>query len=109
MGETFHGAEGFKQYMQNWIDAFSDASTEITAIHAGDDFAVVEFTVRGTHDGTLRSPAGEVPPTGRVTENRFCEVLHIENGKISRSRTYLDMATMMAQLGLMPAPEGAAG
>ncbi len=108
-GETFHGAEGFEQYMQNWIDAFSDASTEITAIHAGDDFAVVEFTGRGTHDGTLRSPAGEMPPTGRVTENRFCEVLHIENGKISRSRTYLDMATMMAQLGLIPAPEGAAG
>ena len=48
-------------------------------------------------------------PTGRGTENRFCEVLHIENRRISRSRTYLDLATMMAQLGLMPAPEGAAG
>ena len=108
-GETFHGPEGYKAYMQNWIDAFSDASTEVTAIHAGDDFTVVEFTGRGTHDGTLKSPAGDVPATGRTVENRFCEVFSIEDGKISRSRTYLDMATMMSQLGLMPAPEGAAG
>ena len=95
--------------MQNWIDAFSDASTEFTAIHAGDDFAVVEFTGRGTHYGTLRSPAGEVPPTGRVTENRLCEVVRIENGKVSRSRIYLDLATMLTQLSVMPAPEGTAG
>ena len=108
-GETFHGREGYKRYMQNWIDAFSDASTEVTAIHAGDDFAVVEFTGRGTHDGTLRSPSGDVAPTGRTVENRFCEVLRIEDGKILGSRTYLDLATMLTQLGLMPAPEGATG
>lgn len=108
-GETFLGPRGYKQYMQNWIDAFSDASTEVTAVYAGDDFAVVEFTGRGTHDGVLRSPGGDVPPTGRTVENRFCDVLRIENGKISRSRTYFDVATMLAQLGLMPTPEGAAG
>lgn len=108
-GETFHGPEGYRQYMMGLIYAFSDASTEITDVNAGEDFAVVEFVGRGTHDGTLRSPAGEVPPTGRSTEIRFCEVLRLENGKISRSRTYLDLATMMTQLGVMPAPEGAAG
>ena len=108
-GETFHGREGYKRYMQNWIDAFSDASTEVTAIHAGDDFAVVEFTGRGTHDGTLSSPSGDVAPTCRTVKNRFCEVLRIEDGKILGSRTYLDLATMMTQLGLMPAPEGATG
>ena len=106
-GETFRGPEGYRHYMQNWIDAYSDASSEVTAIHAGEDFAVVEFTGRGTHDGTLKSPAGEIPPTGRFVENRFCEVAHIKDGKISSSRTYLDVAGMMAQLGLMPAPEGA--
>ena len=108
-GETFRGPEGYKQYMQNWVDAFSNAGTGVAAIHADGDFAVVEYKGRGTHDGMPRSPAGDVPPTGRVTENRFCEVLHIEDGRISRSRTYLDLATMMSQLGLMPAREGAAG
>lgn len=108
-GEVFRGPEGYRRYMQGWIDGFPDASTEITAVHAGEDFAVVEFVGRGTHDGTLRSAAGDVPPTGRGSENRFCEVVQIRDGKISSARTYLDMATMMAQLGLMPAPEGAAG
>ena len=69
MGETFRGPEGYRRYMQSWLDAFSDASTEVTAIHAGDDFAVVEFTGRGTHDSTSRGPAGRgrrVTPRKRV-------------------------------------------
>ena len=108
-GETFRGPQGYEQYMRGWAEAFSDARTEITNVLAGDDFAVVEFVGRGTHDGALRGPAGEIPPTGRSVEVRFCEVHQIEDGKISRSRTYFDVTTMMAQLGLMPAPEVAAG
>jgi steroid delta-isomerase-like uncharacterized protein len=104
-GETFRGPEGFRQYMQGWASAFSDASTEITNLSAGDDFAVVEFVGQGTHDGPLKGPAGEIPPTGRRVEIRFCEVHEIWDGKIVRSRTYFDLATMMGQLGLMSAPE----
>ena len=54
-GETFHGPEGYKRYMQGWTAAFSDASTEITAVRAGEDFAIVEFIGRGTHDGPMSS------------------------------------------------------
>jgi hypothetical protein len=36
-------------------------------------------------------------------------VHEIRDGKIVRSRTYFDLATMIGQLGLMPAPEQAAG
>lgn len=106
-GETLRGPEGYKQYMQNWLDAFSDASTEITAVHAGEDSAVVEFIGRGTHDGPLRSPGGEVPPTGRSVETRFCEVFDMRDGRITGARSYFDMTGMMVQLGLIPAPEGA--
>ena len=87
--------------------AFSDASTEITAVHAGEDFTIVEFIGRGTHDGPMIRPGGVVPPPGRSLETRFCEVLDIRDGKITGARSYFDLAGMMVQLGLMPAPERA--
>lgn len=108
-GETLRGPEGVRQFMQGWVDAFSDGKTEIENLYAGEDFAVVEFTGRGTHDGVLRGPAGEIPPTQRSVEMLFCEVYRIQNGTVVRGRTYFDAATMMGQLGVLPAPEQAAG
>lgn len=63
-GDTFHGPEGYKRYMQGWTVAFSDASTESTAVHAGEDFTIVEFIGRGTHDGPMSSPGGSSPAHG---------------------------------------------
>jgi ketosteroid isomerase-like protein len=96
-----------RQFERGWVDAFSDAETEIVNLHGEDDFAVVEFVARGTHDGPLASPGGEIPSTGRRIETRFCEVYEIQDGKLVRGRIYFDLATIMGQLGLMPAPEEA--
>lgn len=106
-GETFHGPEGWKQFELGWANAFPDAATEITGLYTGEDFAVIEFVGRGTHEGVLKSPAGEIPATGRRIEVSFCEVYRIRDGKLAGGAIYFDLVTMMAQLGLMPAPEGA--
>lgn len=106
-GEIFHGPDGMRQFERGWIEAFSDASTEIITLHGGDDFAVVEFIGRGTHDGPLAGPGGEIPPTGRRLETRFCEVFEARDGRLVRARIYFDLATVLGQLGLMPAPEAA--
>lgn len=106
-GETLHGREALKQFQQGWAGAFPDSRTEVTGVYAGEDFAVVEFVGRGTHEGPLKSPAGEIPATNRSVEVRFCEVYRIRDGKISSGHTYFDLATMMAQLGLMPEQAGA--
>lgn len=106
-GETFRGPEGMKRFERGWIEAFSDAETEIVSLHGGDDFAVVEFIGRGTHDGPLASPGGELPPTGRRIETHFCEVFEVRDGRLVRGRIYFDLVTLMGQLGLMPAPEAA--
>lgn len=105
--ETFWGAEGSKRYLRTWADAFPDTRTEITGVYAGDGSVGVEYTGRGTHEGTLRSSAGDIPPTGRLVEMRFCDVHQVRDGKIYRSYSYFDLADMLIQLGLMPALEGA--
>ena len=35
----------------------------------------------------------------------FCDVHRVRDGKISRTRSYFDVAGMLVRLGLMPAPE----
>jgi steroid delta-isomerase-like uncharacterized protein len=98
-GETFRGHEGFRQFMEGWSDAFPDGRAEDTNVYVGEDFAVTEFVGRGTHTGTLRTPAGEIPPTERSVEWPLCEVYQIRDGKIVRGRTYFDAATLMDQMG----------
>src|SRR5215204_3153310 len=52
-----------------------------------------------TRGGTLRTAAGEIPPTERSVEWSLCEVYQIRDGKIVRGRTYFDVATLMDELG----------
>jgi predicted ester cyclase len=103
-GQTFRGHEGFREFMQGWADAFPDGRTEDTTAYAGEEFGVTEFIGRGTHDGPLRSPAGEIPPTGRSVEFRLCEVYEFRDGKIVSGHTHFDSLGLMTQLGVVPAP-----
>ena len=105
---TLRGPEGFKEGMRAWIRACSDAIVEVVEMFAGEgDTVTTEFVGRGTHDGPMASPRGEIPPTGRSLELRFCELYRMRDGKIASARLYYDAATLLGQLGLMPQPEGA--
>jgi predicted ester cyclase len=104
-GEVFRGHEGFMRFMQGWADAFPDGRAEDSHVYVGEDFAVTEFVGRGTHEGPLRSPGGEISPTGRSVEFELCEVYQIRNGRIHSARTYFDAADLMRQLGALSEPE----
>lgn len=94
-GEIFQGPAGFRHYLQTWDRAFPDARLEITNIVAGEHGAAVEFTGSGTNTGPLMTPIGEIPPTGRRAEQRFCDLYQIRDGKIARARTYFDIASLL--------------
>lgn len=94
-GERYEGPAGFRQYLQTWASAFPDARLEITNIVAGEHGAAVEFTGKGTNTGPLMTPIGEIPPTGRRGEQRFCDVYEITDGKISGVRTYFDVVSLL--------------
>jgi ketosteroid isomerase-like protein len=103
-GQTFRGHEGMREFMQGWVDALPDSTTEDTTAYAGEEFGVTEFTGRGTHDGPLVSPAGEIPPTGRSVEFKLCEVYRFRDGKIVSGHTHFDSLGLKAQLGVVPPP-----
>lgn len=102
-GRMLHGPEGYKQTALFFADAFPDSTVEITDVFATEDQSVIEFTGRGTNTGPLHMPMGDIPPTGKYSEVRFCSVNRAESGKIVSIHNYYDVMTMLQQLGLIPA------
>ena len=95
---------GLRDYFSNWMTGFPDGQIEIVNLVASADRVVAEFIGRGTNTGKLFGPTGELPPTQRRVEMRFCEIYDLRDGKVAGARTYYDSATMMRQLELLVAP-----
>ena len=105
---SFRGPDGVREFSQMWADAFPDGRVEIINLIASGDHVVVEFTGRGTQTGTLSSPAGEIPATGRAVTLEFCDVHEIRDGRVRGTRSYFDNVSLLTQLGVMPAATAAA-
>jgi steroid delta-isomerase-like uncharacterized protein len=102
-GMVLHGPQGYGQFLMGWATAFPDAHADVANISAGDDHAVVEFRGHGTHTGPLVSPSGEIAPTGKQFDLRFCQLFRVRNSKVVSIVTYYDMMGYLQQLGLIPA------
>src|SRR3954470_1718957 len=61
-GEVYDGDAEVRRYFAETRRAFPDQRNELIALHHGDDAIVVEFWLRGTHEGELRG----IPPTGKA-------------------------------------------
>lgn len=85
---------------KGWAAAFSDSNATIEEAHVSGNTVILEVTLRGTHTGTLRTPGGDIPPTGRQVEIRSCQIVQVADGKAKRVRHYFDMATILSQLGI---------
>ena len=94
-------------FFGSWFDAFPDAHVEVQAVHFAGDVAVEEGTFTGTQNGILRSPMGDIAPTGRRVEVDYIHVLRFRDGKHVAFNLVFDRLAMLEQLGLVPAPAAA--
>ncbi len=102
LGLRFEGREGLMQWLDGFLTAMPDSSTEVTRVVDGGEWIATEHTGRGTHTGPLVTPAGEIPATGRSVELLFGEFFGIRDGRISHLRAYWDSASLLRQLGVIP-------
>jgi predicted ester cyclase len=102
-GIKVQGAQAVKEYNQNWIRAFPDARVENKKLIAQGNTVVVEGVFTGTHAGPLKTPMGEVPPTGRKVKGDFIQVFEIDRGLVKRDYLVYDQVDLMTQLGMAPA------
>jgi steroid delta-isomerase-like uncharacterized protein len=79
-----------------WKQAFPDAHGTITTKIVDGNTGAAEIVWRGTNRGSLMGH----PPTNKAVTVRAVLVLETQGGKITRSSHYIDVAGMMAQLGM---------
>ena len=97
-GEIHDGAEAVDRYFKETRAAFPDQRNELIAMHHADDAVLVEFWLRGTHEGELRG----IPPTHKPFECRCLAIFGFEGEGLVCERVYFDTATILGQLGLLP-------
>ena len=98
------GPQAVKEYNQSFINAFPDARVEAKHIFTQGNHVTVEGVFTGTHNGTLKTPMGDIPATGRKVKAEFIQVFDIDRGLVKRDNLIYDQVQFMTQLGLSPAP-----
>jgi steroid delta-isomerase-like uncharacterized protein len=93
-GDVYDGEEAVYGYFRETRAAFPDQRNEPIAFHHSDDAVIVEFLLRGTHEGELRG----MPPTGRSFELRSIALFLFEEDRLVCERVYFDRATVFEQL-----------
>jgi steroid delta-isomerase-like uncharacterized protein len=96
-GEVYDGADEVNRYYQETRAAFPDQRNELIAMYHSDDAVIIEFWLRGTHQGELRG----MPPTGKSFECKVVAFFLFEEERLVCERVYFDAATILTQLGLV--------
>ena len=99
------GREVIEGFGRAWDAAFSGGRHTVLDMVESGDLAVAELRWTGTHTGTLVTPQGEVPATGRsVVLDHVLAIRTGTDGEMAESvHTYFDQLGFMQQLGLVPA------
>jgi steroid delta-isomerase-like uncharacterized protein len=101
--DTMEGGEQFKAMMAGWYGAFPDLRHEITDYAEEGTRAAFTLRITGTHTGTMRTPKGDVPATGKRIDFRVADIVAFgSDGKAVTWNAYFDMVVMLQQLGLAP-------
>jgi steroid delta-isomerase-like uncharacterized protein len=85
---------------QGWAKALPDSQATFHNAHVSGNTVILEMTWRGTHQGPLQTPDGDIPATGKKIEIRACQVVELADGKAKAIRHYFDMSTLLQQLGV---------
>jgi steroid delta-isomerase-like uncharacterized protein len=99
LGAVNHGKDELRAFGEGFFAGFPDVTFEVTTRFATVALGGLEWVMRGTHRGDLPG----MPATGRSVEVRGASICEVAGGRIRRCSDYWDMATLLKQLGLLPA------
>jgi steroid delta-isomerase-like uncharacterized protein len=81
--------------------AFSGIEWRSVRSFASDGWVAVEFVVKATNTGSLPTPNGMLPPTGKTLVLEGVSLLRLDaQGLIAKERRYFDTMSFFKQLGL---------
>ncbi len=97
------GPQAIKEYNQNFINAFPDARVEAKNTFTQGNHVIIEGVFTGTHNGTLKTPMGDIPATGRKVKGEFVQIFEVDRGLVKKLNLMYDQVQLMTQLGIAPA------
>lgn len=102
--QPLKGRDAIEQDMVELLRAFPDVSLTVGPLFQNGETFAAEYTLRGTHQGPLASPGGEIAATGKSFINNAAVFSTFNaDGEVTEERRYYDVAGIMAQLGVTPA------
>lgn len=94
--------EQWKAMGHVFFEAFPDGKHAIDECY---DIAGDRVALRGSFEGTHKAAFMGIPPTGKKLRMTFINLDRFENGKLVEHRFEGDMAGLLTQLGVLPAPK----
>jgi steroid delta-isomerase-like uncharacterized protein len=95
-------AEDTERFWPAWFAGFSESDYEVLRTIAAETVVVTQWIFTGTHSDPIGPPVFDPPhlPTGRTIRCRAVSIYDIGDGVITRETTYLDLATLLVELGV---------
>ena len=100
-GMTLRGRDEVMQVLRAFWEALPDATITAEDQLAAGDVVVSEGTLAGTHDGTFRTPQGEIPRTGNPVTLRYAAIKRFKDDRLVSEHLYFDQLEFLQQLGAM--------
>ena len=98
-GEASDGEDAVRELLQALMGGFPDLHVETVRLRHMDDGVLVEGLITGTHNGEW---AG-IPPSGSRIEVPAVGIFEFDEDRLLCEKVYLDMATVLTQIGVLPA------
>ncbi len=101
--ERPRSVEETKAFWPSWFAGFPEMDYKVTRTIAAEKVVVTEWIFTGTNTGPLDPPVFEErrEPTGRTIRLRGVSLYDVSDGLIQRETTYMDLATLMVELGIV--------
>ena len=97
------GIQSIKNHIEGTRKAFPDLKITVDDTIAERDEVVLHWTARGTHQGQFLG----MQPTQRKVTIDGTSIYRLDGSKIAESHANWNLATMMAQLGVVEVPKEA--
>lgn len=98
MGRTYVGKAEVGAFLADLFRAVPDLTMRITMRIPRGRFVAEEYTLRGTHLGTLFG----IPATGRPVELHAVSFVEMRAGRLVQDHFYFDVTGILHQVGLFP-------
>jgi steroid delta-isomerase-like uncharacterized protein len=94
-GEVSHGSAEFRKFAASEFEGVPDLELKLVRASVHNGHGTIEWTFSGTDKGVFK--------TGKKFTVRGVSVIDVLDGKIARSLDFYDVATIMRQVGVLPA------